>query len=174
MTVTPIFDASVVKSGTTSTNTFIDTGIIDGTGVVVTSWSTAVVVTSWSTAVMTWGVNTGISVEQTAAMIRSSGDLAPISGTDVLASVWWDSKELACTKPNGSYTTPLLVSWSETLTAKTKSYIKLRNFIHYVVEVSNGEKYYFYHNCSNGVATVAKRVYGNTQIAISNWQIYFK
>ena len=164
--ITPIFDWSVTPQITSSSNTFIDTGIADEYTGAVTSWSSA------SGGV----VDSGVSVEQTASMIQWSGDLTASSGVAIVSdtSAAGDSKEVACTKPNGSYNTPLLVSWNETLTAKTTSYIKLRNFLHYIVNVSNGERYYFYHNCSNGVATAAKRVYGTTQIAISNWQIYFK
>lgn len=167
LTITPIFDGSVVVQNTGSTNTFIDTGIVDEQTGSVVSWAntTGVVVDSGQ-----------ISVEQTAAMIQWSGDLATGSGAAMMSdtSSVGDSKEVACAKANGSYNTPLLVSWNETLTANTTSYIKLRNFLHYIVNVSNGERYYFYHNCSNGVATAAKRVYGTTSIAISNWQIYFK
>ncbi len=163
--ITPIFDtSSVVKSDVASTNTFIDTGI-EHTGNA----------SLWANTVATGAIaDTGISVEQTAKMIQWSGDLTPTPGSTTSVVLVGDAKEVACAKPNGTYNVPLLVSWNEVLTAKTTSYIKFRNFIHYVVEVSNGEKYYFYHNCTNGLATAAKRVYGTTSIAISNWQIYFK
>lgn len=87
-----------------------------------------------------------------------------------------DTKDVACAKPDGNYETPLVVWWNDVLTATTTSYAKRGLFLHYVVFVSNGEKYYFYHNCSNGIATNAQNVTSTAinRVVLSNGQVYLR
>lgn len=126
----------------------------------------------------TWVVQSGevVSGDQTAlddtvAIIQWSGesDLATTSSSS-------DTKTVACTKSDGNYNNALIVWWNDVLTATAKSYVKRGSFLHYVVNVSDGSKYYFYHNCSNGTATNVQNLTATnvTRIVLSNGQVYLR
>lgn len=169
LVIEPIYRGSLVATSGAVIESVVDTWSPITTGEVMSGDVLS------GSMVDTWVVQSGevVSGDQTAlddtvAIIQWSGDTTT---SDWSSS---DTKDVACVKADGMYDTPLIVWWNDVLTARTTSYIKLRNFLHYIVEVSNGEKYYFYHNCNNGIATSVRRIYGNEQLTLSNWQIYFR
>ena len=109
-------------------------------------------------------------LNEVVAIVQWSGDLEE---QDDISS---HTKEQACVQPDGNYDHPLLVSWNDTLTATTRGYAKLRNFIHYVVFVSDGTKYYFYHDCSDGISTSVQDLSGWPAVlsALRDGQIYLQ
>lgn len=159
-----------------------DTEVIVTTGVIITGQTTGIIdLSATGTSVMSGNTNTGTTqpitgqvstgqtLQDTWAVKQEPIVQEPVQPVSV-------SKETACAQGDGTYSTPLQVSWNDTLTATTVSYSKLRNYIHYVVLVSNGQKYYFYHNCSTGVPTNVQNVTATdyTRAVWSNGQIYLR
>lgn len=69
-----------------------------------------------------------------------------------------------------------MVDRTDGLTATTRGYTRLRNFIHYVVFVSDGTKYYYYYNCDTGTSTNAQNVTNTiyTSVVSENGQVYLR
>jgi hypothetical protein len=140
-----------------------------------------------SGAIVTWsllswqqsGNVVGTGIDETVAIMQqswstSTGDETPSVPSSV--STLSHTKEYACAQPTGIYTNPLRVWWNNVLTASTRGYIKVGSFLHYVVNVSNGTRYYYYHNCVTGVAKNAQNLTNTklTRVVLSAWKVYLR
>ena len=176
LTIDPVFkyDEAVSLTGSAMSGDIVD---VISTGDV-TTWSLVTGdVVSGSIADAVSGDE--VDLNTTVALMTGSGDgVLPVDGatTTTSSSTLSRSKETACQWSEGNFDNPLQVTWNAAATATTRGYAKLRNFLHYVVFVSDGTKYYFYHNCDTGVATNAQNVTSTvtTKIVSLQGQVYLR
>lgn len=141
-----------IVTGSQSTGELVTSGVQnDNISGDTTALDTTVAIMQWS----------GIETPTTSSTNTNNSEI-----TKDQACKWWD----------GNFETSLQVGRNDASTARTSGYGKLRNFLHYIVFVSDGSKYYFYHNCANGVATNVQNITNtaDTKIIISNGQVYLQ
>lgn len=164
MTITWEVVVSVV-TGDVSTGTVVSGAMV--------TWS----LLSWQQS----GSVVGTGIEETVAIMQqswsvSTGDEGSSVAPTPTVNTSSHTKEYACAQPTGTYTNPLRVWWNNILTASTRGYIKVGSFLHYVVNVSNGTRYYYYHNCTTGVAKNAQNLTNTklTRVVLSAWKVYLR
>lgn len=154
------------------------------TGVAVTGTTTSGSLTTWTISSwqqeLSWAATTGI--DETIAIMQQSWSQSvwendsSKADTTTSTAIVSHTKEYACSQSNGSYSNPLRVWWNDVLTASTRGYVKIGSFLHYVVNVSNGTRYYFYHNCTTGIAKNAQNLTNTklTRVVLSAWKVYLR
>lgn len=172
---------------TTDTGTSIDTNStrVDDPMMTGNDDTSGVQITT-TTGDMTTGstIDTGViisgdtSVEDIVAVFEWSGqevvvETPPIETSIGNTNVATQTKTKACTQPDGTYPNPLSVFWSDTVTASTNGYLKHNGVLHYIVNVSNGTKFYYYYVCNTALGTQVKNLTNTkiTKTVLSNGQV---
>jgi len=140
------------------------------TGVKVLTWDT----TGGSTVGPDLVISGDASVDDIVAVFSGWNDIIDTDTTiPTTNTASTQTKAQACAQADGNYPNLLSVFWSDTVTASTKWYLKTNGVLHYIVNVSNGTKFYYYYVCSTGASTQAKNLTNTatSKVVLSNGQV---